>query len=82
MKNLVGELFGNYRLTRLLGRGGFAEVYLGEHQRLKTQAAIKVLFTQLSEGDVESFLSEYARDGRYNGVYGTRADSRETTSCQ
>ncbi len=34
------------------------QVYLGEHQRLKTQAAIKVLFTQLSEGDVESFLKE------------------------
>lgn len=39
MANRVGQQFGNYRLVSLLGYGGFAEVYLGEHQYLKTQAA-------------------------------------------
>lgn len=34
---------GYYRLVRLLGVGGFAEVYLGEHRYLHTQAAIKML---------------------------------------
>src|SRR5205807_212054 len=58
MADRVGQQLGNYRLTRLIGRGGFAEVYLGEHRRLKTQAAIKVLHTQLAENDVESFLKE------------------------
>src|SRR3989440_9811144 len=58
MADRVGQQLGNYRLTRLLGRGGFAEVYLGEHRRLKTQAAIKVLHTQLADSDVESFLKE------------------------
>jgi serine/threonine protein kinase len=58
MTDLVGQQLGNYRLTRLLGRGGFAEVYLGEHLRLNTQAAIKVLHTSLEDDDVESFLRE------------------------
>src|SRR5947209_3411155 len=58
MPDRVGQQLGNYRLVRLLGRGGFAEVYLGEHNRLNTQAAIKVLHTQLSEEDVNGFLAE------------------------
>lgn len=58
MADRVGQQLGNYRLARLLGRGGFAEVYLGEHVFLKTQAAIKVLLTQLSDEDMEGFLKE------------------------
>ncbi len=49
---------GHYRLLRLLGRGGFAEVYLGEHRYLKTQAAIKVLQASLTEQKRASFLKE------------------------
>jgi eukaryotic-like serine/threonine-protein kinase len=58
MVNRVGQQFGNYRLTRLLGRGSFAEIYLGLHLYLGTQAAIKVLHTQLSQDDVERFRLE------------------------
>ncbi len=58
MTDRVGQQLGNYHLIRLLGRGGFAEVYLGKHLRLKTQAAIKVLRTQLADDDVEGFLNE------------------------
>jgi serine/threonine protein kinase len=43
MTERLGQQLGNYRLIRLLGEGGFAEVYLGEHVYLKTQAAVKVL---------------------------------------
>jgi serine/threonine protein kinase/energy-coupling factor transporter ATP-binding protein EcfA2 len=53
-----GDHFGNYRLVRLLGRGGFATVYLGEHLYLKRLAAIKVLRTTLSNQDKERFLEE------------------------
>ncbi len=55
----VGQQLGNYRLIRLLGRGGFAEVYLGKHLRLGTLAAVKVLYTHLADQeDVEGFEQE------------------------
>ncbi|QBD81651.1 hypothetical protein EPA93_39050 [Ktedonosporobacter rubrisoli] len=58
MPDRVGQQLGNYRLTSILGQGGFAEVYLGQHVYLGTQAAIKVLHTQLSSGDAERFHTE------------------------
>ncbi|HZU70527.1 MAG TPA: serine/threonine-protein kinase [Ktedonobacteraceae bacterium] len=53
-----GQRLGNYRLTRLLGRGGFAEVYAGEHIHLGTQAAIKVLKARLTSEQIEPFRNE------------------------
>jgi serine/threonine protein kinase len=59
MAERIGQQIGNYRLISLLGSGGFAEVYLGEHIYLKTQAAIKLLQTRLSSADdMENFLKE------------------------
>ncbi len=58
MAERVGQQLGNYRLVRLLGRGGFAEVYLGAHVDLGTQAAIKVLNAQLTNTDIERFNAE------------------------
>jgi len=58
MTDRVGQQLGNYRLTRLLGEGGFAHVYLGEHVYLGKQAAIKVLHRQETEDALESFLRE------------------------
>ncbi len=54
----VGQQFGNYRLTTLLGRGGFAEVYLGEHGYLDRQAAIKIVHARLSQDEQENFYDE------------------------
>ncbi|MDQ6645080.1 MAG: serine/threonine protein kinase, partial [Chloroflexota bacterium] len=54
----IGQQMGKYRLIRQLGHGGFADVYLGEHIYLKTEAAIKVLHTQLQHEDIEKFRSE------------------------
>lgn len=58
MTDHAGRQLGNYRLTRLLGQGGFADVYLGEHIYLKTLAAIKVLHTQLTQDMMGNFLGE------------------------
>jgi eukaryotic-like serine/threonine-protein kinase len=58
MTDRVGQRLGNYRLVRMIGQGGFAEVYLGQHIYLDTPAAIKVLHARLESDDVEYFLTE------------------------
>src|SRR5436305_5040326 len=58
MTDRVGQQIGNYRLLQLLGEGGFAEVYLGKHLYLGSQAAIKLLHTRVSTSDIAQFQQE------------------------
>ncbi len=58
MRDFAGEQLGNYRIMRLLGQGGFAEVYLGEHMYLKSPAAVKVLRTLLTDEAQAAFVKE------------------------
>jgi serine/threonine protein kinase len=59
MNDRVGQQFGDYRLTRWLGRGSFGDVYLGEHIHDRTLAAVKVLQTQLTNSkDLKEFINE------------------------
>jgi serine/threonine protein kinase len=53
-----GQLFGSYRLLRLLGRGSFSEIYLGEHELFHTQAAVKILSGKREENDKAKFLAQ------------------------
>ena len=58
MADRLGLQCGNYRLVSLLGQGGYAEVYLGQHVRFNQQAAIKVLHAHLSGVEAEHFQQE------------------------
>ena len=58
MASFVGQQLGSYRLIDILGQGAFATVYLGEHIRLHTRVAIKVLDARLMDDSVEQFLAE------------------------
>ena len=58
MPSRTGQQLGNYHLIRTLAEGGFAEVYLGEHIHLGTNAAIKVLHAQLTSEDLKQFREE------------------------
>src|SRR5258706_3594665 len=58
MTDRMMEQIGNYRIIRLIDRGGFAHVYLGEHIYLGTQVAIKIHNTKLTVDDRNGFLTE------------------------
>jgi serine/threonine-protein kinase len=59
----IGTQIGDYRIERLLGRGGMSVVYLSEHVRLKRKAALKVLSPELAEDPTfrARFVSESER---------------------
>jgi serine/threonine-protein kinase len=56
----VGQPFGNFRLVRLIGEGGFGEVYLAENPLIGRRAAVKILHAALARDDelVRRFLNE------------------------
>jgi hypothetical protein len=58
MADRVGQQLGNYRLVRLLGSGGFADVYQGEHVYLNRAVAVKVLHVHLVQQEFPGFLQE------------------------
>ena len=67
MADRIGQQPGNYRLTRLLGQGGFAEAYLRKQTLLETIIAIKVLHIQIAPGDLAQFQQEAFH---YSRTYG------------
>jgi eukaryotic-like serine/threonine-protein kinase len=49
---IVGQMAGEYRISKKLGSGGFGAVYEAEHPVLKRRAAVKVLHASRSVDDV------------------------------
>jgi eukaryotic-like serine/threonine-protein kinase len=58
MKRQERLRLGNYWIIKLLGQGGFADVYLGEHMSLRTLAAIKVLNDRPTREKRDRFWTE------------------------
>jgi serine/threonine protein kinase len=59
MVRVQGTEFGDYRLLRLLGEGGFAEVYVAEHKHLPGNlAAIKLLKGSFTPQQIEMLRQE------------------------
>ena len=58
----VGKCIGNYRITTLIGSGGFGSVYRGEHEVLKERdVAIEILHTYLSTQEERARFLQEAR---------------------
>lgn len=68
----IGQQWGNYRIVGLLGRGGFATVYLGEHSYLGTQAAVKILYPRLITTQGRSFHAEARISARLSHAHVVR----------
>ena len=58
-----GEVFDKYRIIRLLGHGGMAEVYLAEHLLLKQKCALKLMRSSASGND-EIFVKRFVREAK------------------
>ena len=52
---LIGRQFANFRIERLIGRGGMAQIYYGKDVKLQRPVAIKVIDARYRDND------EYAR---------------------
>lgn len=58
MSHLIGHIYGSYRLVRLLGEGGYSEVYLARNIHIRHYAAIKLLKTRLTASEAQLFQHE------------------------
>ena len=54
----AGTIFGEWRITAFIAKGGTAEVYCAEHAVLGTPAAVKVLSGPLTDSRKARFLRE------------------------
>lgn len=64
----IGQRFGKYRLTRLIGLGGMAQVYEAEDTLLNRRVAVKFLTESRRQQStaVERFINEAQVAGRLN----------------
>ena len=59
---LVGKTIGSYRIVKCLGKGGMGAVYFGEHPKIESKVAIKVLLPRyVSAQDIVRRFFDEAR---------------------
>ena len=58
MADRLGQQLGNYRLVSLLGQGGYAEVYLGQHVRLQPASGHQGAACPSERAEAEHFQQE------------------------
>jgi len=80
--DLLNQTIGKYKLTRLIGEGGMATVYEGEHETLDTKVAVKILNPILSTNKQirERFVSEAKIMASFNHVNITKIIDFEEAS--
>lgn len=60
-----GDIVGQYKVERVLGKGGMGVVYLAKHTALKKEFALKVLPALLAQD--QSFVARFKREGQMVG---------------
>lgn len=60
-----GDVVGQYKVERVLGKGGMGVVYLVKHTALKKEFALKVLPALLAQD--QSFVARFKREGQMVG---------------
>ncbi len=58
MEDQSEQQFGDYRLVKLVGEGGFGKVHLGKHLHSETEVAIKILDARFLSREQDDFLQE------------------------
>jgi WD40 repeat protein len=58
VSDLIGEQWGNYRLVKFVSRNGLADLYMGNHVRLKTPATLEIFHAQLAKDGMPTFQCE------------------------
>ena len=60
MASLIGQKLGKYHITRMIARGGMADVYRAKQEGLDRDVAVKVMHVYLAQAD--TFVTRFKRE--------------------